>query len=117
MTAEAFELVEDFQRDAKCIETESVDEKKAGLLNRVAPLCVLPQDEEVQEEVWLELLASLHYLRHVAYRPAGSSRDFDDTFNTMCESKPQFNGLKNQAELAWNRLDEFGLITARNFTS
>ena len=117
LTAEAFELVEDFQQDETSVETAPIGKDKRAQLNKVKPLCEIPSGEDFEEGVWLELLASLHFLRHVAYRPAGSTRDFEDTFDTMCESKPQFAKLKGHAELAWGPLNEFGLIESRYFSA
>jgi len=58
---------------------------------------------------WLELLASIHYLLHIAYLP-GTSRT---TLNNISErlrayGKGKFNG--NQVNAAWQALENVGLI-------
>lgn len=65
---------------------------------------------------WLELLASLHYLRHIAYRPQGATRNFDEVFGLLIQSKPQFAKRKEEARAAWKRLDEFGLVKAKTLS-
>jgi len=65
---------------------------------------------------WLELLASLHYLKHIAYRPHGAKRDFDEVFELLIQSKPQFKKRKEEARAAWKRLDDFGLVRAKTLS-
>lgn len=72
-----------------------------------------PHGITVRGDEWLELLASLHYLRHIAYWPRLANRDFEAVFAKLIEAKPQFTHTRFQAQRAWDRLAEFGLIQAR----
>jgi hypothetical protein len=63
--------------------------------------------------IGFELLASLHYLRHIAYRPPGANREFNDVFVLLIQSKPKYADRKEDAHLAWKRLDQFGLVKAK----
>jgi len=82
-------------------------------LDRAAQLWQLPSSVPVSEDDWLELLASLHYLRHIAYRPGAPTADFDSVFQSLAKSKPQFAGMKREARAAWNRLERFGLTRSK----
>lgn len=82
-------------------------------LDKAKELWAVPPGFAGGNDDWLELLASLHYLRHIAYRPPGAKRDFDEVFDVLIQSKPQFAKRKEEARAAWKRLDEFGLIKAK----
>jgi uncharacterized protein YwgA len=64
----------------------------------------------VSESDWLELLASLHYVRHIAYNPKNTPRDFADAFQTVVACKPKFARREADARSAWEQLDRVGLI-------
>lgn len=64
----------------------------------------------ITESDWLELLASLHYLKHIAYWPGGAPREFDGVFKGLVGSKPRFKGRKADAHSAWDQLDRVGLL-------
>lgn len=82
-------------------------------LDRVGELAKQPDAFDGTSEEWIELLASLHFLRHIAYRPEGSDRGFEEAFRLLIESKPQFTAKETQALQAWDRLDESGLIHSK----
>jgi uncharacterized protein YwgA len=65
---------------------------------------------QLSESDWLELLASLHYVRHIAYNPEGKPRDFVAAFATVVECKPKFSGRDGDARAAWEQLQSVGLI-------
>lgn len=72
-----------------------------------------PSDFALGDDSWLELLASVHYLRHIAYRPHGATRGFDEVFELLIQSKPHFANRKKEARQAWKRLDQIGLVEAK----
>ncbi|HEY4311886.1 MAG TPA: hypothetical protein VGN12_20730 [Pirellulales bacterium] len=77
---------------------------------RAHQLWTLPQGTSVQPDAWLEVLASLHYLKEVAYWPSSADKSFDAVFAKLIESKPQFTDRKELAKQAWDRLAEYFLI-------
>ncbi len=83
-------------------------------LEEAKKLCQKADNFTDSTDDWLELLASLHFLRHIAYRPTGKTMDFDAVFDKLIESKPKFTNRKSDAQLAWDQLDEFGLIEAKS---
>ena len=66
---------------------------------------------------WLELLASLHYLKHIAYRRPG----LDDLFLENAAEVLERNGkdyfTEQQIERAWQTLSHTGLIDDKYFPS
>lgn len=68
---------------------------------------------EIGDDDWLELLASLHFLKHIAYWPKGGKREFADVFKALIESKRQFKGRKADAKKAWEQLGRVGLLKSK----
>ncbi|MEK6797765.1 MAG: hypothetical protein AABZ12_02235 [Planctomycetota bacterium] len=64
----------------------------------------------IDEDDWLELLASLHYLKHIAYMGRNARRDFDEIWQALIDSKPRFKGRKHDAQQAWQQLGRVGLL-------
>jgi uncharacterized protein YwgA len=68
------------------------------------------QPPQITESEWLELLASLHYVRHIAYNSKKTPREFADAFGTVVECKPKFAEREADARAAWKQLQRVGLI-------
>jgi uncharacterized protein YwgA len=68
--------------------------------------------ESVNLGTWLELLASLHYLKHIAYWP-GKSPTKEQIFKKLVKTKPQFAGKSDLVERGWQRLNQLGLLGNR----
>ena len=66
----------------------------------VRELLPVPEDVDLSEARWLELLASLHYL---ASRSSGP-RDFEQAWGRLQGTKPNL-GNARQAEVAWRGLE------------
>ena len=82
-------------------------------LNLLYTIVNLPDSPQTSEPEWLELLASLHYLKHIAYWPGKMNPDFEEIFKKLGESKPHFQDKRELAQLAWQRLEGVGLITTK----
>ncbi len=82
-------------------------------VEKAEKLWASPSGLTVSRDQWLELLASVHYLKHIAYFPKGNVKDFDAVFAALVAAKPQFKDRKPDVRKAWDRLDEFGLIAAK----
>lgn len=113
LTETAFALIDDISTGDREFDKYSLHTETARKVKKANTLCTPPDNFQGSDEDWIELLASLHYLRHIAYRPKNAIRDFDDTFQELIETKPRFTNLKAQARQAWARLDEFQLIAKR----
>jgi len=64
----------------------------------------------ISKSDWVELLASLHYLKHIAWWPKGTQTYFECIYRGLVENKPRFKGRKSDARAAWDHLNEVGLI-------
>ncbi len=105
----AFNLREEVKYDDEFnnYELNSKTESKFGILDKIVSL---PDTLETNESEWLELLASLHYLKHIAYWAGKDKPEFDEVFEKLKESKPHFSDKIDLAKTAWKRLDDTGLV-------
>jgi len=68
--------------------------------------------ENVDSRSWLELLASLHYLKHTAYWPKNSPTK-EQIFKKLVKTKPQFADKPDLVEQGWQHLEQIGLLENR----
>ena len=113
LTADAFLLRDEIADGERDFEKYALREDVSGRLERATALSERPAAFRGSEAEWLELLASLHYLRHIVYCPGGERPDFPKAFGLLAETKPQFAERKSDAKLAWQQLDDAGLIKAK----
>ena len=113
LTADAFLLRDEITDGEHDHKKYTLRENISERLDRATGLSKPRAGFRGSEAEWLELVASLHYLRHIVYCPGGERPDFDKSFELLAETKPQFAGRKGDAMLAWQRLDETGLIKAK----
>jgi len=113
LTEDAFALKDEIAEGVADHEDYQLLDEVTEVLDRAKELWEKPREPAISDDDWLELLASLHYLRHIAYRPPGAKRDFDEVFTLLVKSKPQLTNKKLPARRAWKRLDEFGLVQAK----
>lgn len=115
LTADAFRLRDDLFREDDEFEKEKLNSRVRETLAR-APEIWSGRPDGVDEPTWLELLASLHFLKHIAYWPDKKDpkhRTFDAVFKSLAETKPRLKNARQTARRAWNRLAEVGLITSK----
>ena len=105
---DAFTLKEEIKYDDEfnAYELKSETKSKFDALKKMEN----PPSPVKSKHEWLELVASLHYLKHIAYWPGKDKPEFEEVFEKLTESKPQFKGKESLAKAAWQRLDEVGLI-------
>lgn len=96
-----------YDDDFNNYELNSKTNSKFNTLNKIVSL---PDTPETSEPEWLELVASLHYLKHIAYWRGKDKPEFEEVFEKLGESKPHFKGKKELAKVAWERLDDIGLV-------
>lgn len=111
LTEDAFALIDDVRSGDKEYEHFTLLDDTVAKIRGTNRLCRLPKGFDGADEDWIELLASLHYLRHIAYRPKGTKREFGETFQELIATKPRFVPMEKQARQAWEVLDEGGLIS------
>ena len=109
------ELTRDAFRAKEQIDDEEDDYKRETLapfakkLTQKAKTIWANRPDNIDEDDWLELLASLHFLKHIAYMGKNARRDFGDVWKALIDSKARFRGRREEADQAWHRLEEMGL--------
>jgi len=101
------EEIKDGDDEFNDYELNSKTKEKSIILGEIERL---PDELKTRPDEWLELVASLHYLKHIAYWGGKDNPEFDEVFQKLVNSKPHFEGKEDLARLAWSRLNEVGLI-------
>jgi len=109
LTQEAFLLRDEIDSDEEDYEKHELTNIAKKKIEKAKVIWESPSGVSVEPGMWVELLASLHYLKHIAYWP-GNDVNRDKIFQKLIEAKPQFTGQSQLIEKAWYRLDEIGLI-------
>lgn len=110
LTEDAFTMRDELSAGDKDADNYELSTDGVTKIKKALELCALPKTIKIEQDKWLELLASLHYLKHIAYWDAKTDKNFDAVFAKLVDSKPHFSGARAEAQSAWNRLGEFGLI-------
>lgn len=113
LTEDAFTLKDELAAGDTDHEQYQLSDEAVATVRKAEQLWTKPDGLSVSLDHWLELLASVHFLKHIAYWPKGTGKDFDAVFAALVTAKPQFKDRKADVRKAWNRLDEFGLIAAK----
>lgn len=113
LTADVFSLKAQMELGDEDYRREQLAPEVAQLASK-APTIWANRPANITESDWLELLASLHYLKHIAWWPKGKTpTDFDGAFRGLVESKPRFADRKADAYVAWGQLANVGLVESR----
>ena len=75
----------------------------------------LPPDTQIDEAEWVELLASLHYLKMIAYWSEEPSKK--SVIEKLLNVKSQFRGNQELIEKAWSRLENFKLLNKKSLAN
>ncbi len=112
LASDTFTLRDEIEYDDEFTnyELNSKTKNKLGTLKNIVDL---PDTPTTNEPEWLELLASLHYLKHIAYWSGKNNPEFEEVFEKLAESKPHFADKKDLAIAAWKRLDNVGLVQGK----
>jgi len=109
LASDTFALRDEIEYD-KEFEDYNLNTQTESKLELLHTIVSLPDSQGTDEPEWLELLASLHYLKHIAYWPGKNDPEFEEVFNKLVESKPHFADKKNLAIAAWKRLGSVRLV-------
>ena len=71
---------------------------------------------EIDEETWAEVLASLHYLKHIAYWKSATQKTKDAVIDKLKDLKPRFKQKSALLEEAWQALSSFNLDKNKELT-
>ena len=109
LTSDTFSLRDEIKYDQE-YDDYQLNSKTMDKLGILGKFINLPDNPATNGPEWLELLASLHYLKHIAYWPGKNNPAFEEVFEKLVESKTHFADRENLATVAWKRLDDIGLI-------
>ncbi|OHB81398.1 MAG: hypothetical protein A2Z38_02895 [Planctomycetes bacterium RBG_19FT_COMBO_48_8] len=112
LASDTFSLRDEIEYDDEFTNYE-LNSKTKNKLGTLKNLVDLPDTLTTNEPEWLELLASLHYLKHIAYWSGKNNPEFEEVFEKLAESKPHFADKKDLAIVAWKRLDNVGLVQGK----
>jgi len=108
LTSDAFRLQELARDGVRGVEGKTLNAIARRLASSATSIwCDAPAG--MGDDDWLELLASLHYLKHISYWPSDQPRGFDAVFEALVDSKPRFKARRDDAQRAWQRLEKVGL--------
>jgi uncharacterized protein YwgA len=113
LTEDAFTLKDELASGEKDHEQFALSDEAEAKIGKAERLWETPSGLGVSRDQWLELLASVHYLKHIAYFPKAATKDFAAVFKALTAAKPQFKDKEDDVRKAWVRLDEFGLIASK----
>src|SRR2546421_10312433 len=91
LTKDYFALSEAISSGDREYESHALGPTSKAQLHRIASLCLVPANVAASQEDWLELLASLHYLRTVSGYSHAKSQD------VLRVQKPHLAHLVNEA--------------------
>ena len=112
LASDTFSLRDEIEYD-KEFDDYQLNSKTLDKLGTLGKIVNLPDNLTTNESEWLELLASIHYLKHIAYWPGKNNPEFDKIFEKLGQSKPHFRDKRQLAEVAWKQLVEVGLVNKK----
>ncbi len=109
LTQDAFLLRDEVDSSEDDYEKYELTDTAKKKIEKAKAAWKAPSGLRVQSGMWVELLASLHYLKHIVYWP-GNDVTRDKIFQKLIETKPQFTDQPQLIKKGWDRLNEIGLI-------
>lgn len=114
LTRDLFELCSSEREYKEAVHGYSFDRTIKKYLEKSKQLLSKPKGIELQDELWYELLASLHFLKHFVFLKPELGRDFDSLYEVLPGDK-QERFSKDTARKGWNFLNDKGLIENKEF--
>jgi len=113
LTSDAFLLIEQINAGETDYKGFSLSPRAERRIQDAGKLWNRPDGVGCPDEVWLELLASLHYLKHIAYWPSAGPRTLNAVLGKLVRCKPHLSKFRRDAQAAWRHLDDLGLIDSK----
>ena len=107
LTQDAFLLKDEISADEKEYEEYELNSLTKENIGKAKEIWEVENATSIDPGAWIELLASLHYLKHIAW-PRTDSKE--NIFQKLIKAKPRFANQHELIKNAWERLNEFGLI-------
>ena len=112
LTRDAFSLKDELESAEKDHEGYKLSDSSLEKIGKTKEIWETPSGVSVDSPTWVELLASLHYLKHIAYWP-GNQVSRKTIFSKLLEAKPRFVDRGELVQSAWDRLGEVRLLDRR----
>ena len=109
VTEDAFLLKEDIKSNEEDYKEYHLSDSAKEKVEKAKQIWALESEESIGAVEWVELLASLHYLKHIAYWPIKPVTK-EHIFDKIEKTKPAFEGRHDLMQKAWDRLNCVGLI-------
>jgi hypothetical protein len=111
LTDNLFELKSDYRLYDDLSSRYDLADDIIPLIRKCKTLLRKPQNVDLDTAFWYELLASLHYLKHITYIPGVNNQEktFDIVYKYLPSRKKEIFDRK-QAKIAWDFLKKYGLI-------
>ncbi len=109
LTENAFLLKDEIESGENDYDEYVLSKPAKDNIEKASTIWGLEGEGNRESGLWLELLASLHYLRHIAYWPQKNVTK-DTIFEKLVVAKPLFKDKAQLMEKAWERLDKCGLL-------
>jgi len=97
LTRDAFTLKEELASGEEDYEDYELRQDALLRLRKAEEIWEVPGDVSVEPKIWVELLASLHYLKHVAYWP-GSNVTTEAVFAKLVTVHGYFDGTGRRTQ-------------------
>ena len=115
LTQDAFTLKDELAWDGDEYREYELRHDVVKKLEKAEGIWNVPSGLSVDSEIWVELLASLHYLKHIAYW-SGNNITREMIIEKLKKTKPQFSDKPELINKAWERLNEVGLLDSACLT-
>jgi uncharacterized protein YwgA len=108
LTAAGFEIDKHREEIEEYARNYELSPEVKGKLAQFKSMISQPAPEGLNQESWLELLASMHYLARVAYARNQQDREYEQVSSRLRQLKPWYK--KEHTAQAWALLTSYGLI-------
>lgn len=109
LTEVAFEVEQNRDTLAERAKSAKLQPWAEGLLQEYRDWVNSRKPGDVSSAMWLEILASLHYLRHITPRLRTSDTTKEKVIQDLLFRKPALEKYRKVIETAWSALEDVGL--------
>jgi uncharacterized protein YwgA len=115
LTEDVYLLKGELEKEENEYKEYELNEKAKECIKKAKKILDLPPDTQIDEAEWVELLASLHYLKMIAYWSEEPSKK--SVIEKLLNVKSQFRGNQELIEKAWSRLENFKLLNKKSLAN
>ena len=109
LTKDLFNISSNLSTLNNIIKKYSFSDDIKPLIRKSKKLLEKPSNINLSDAEWYELLASLHYLKHIAFIPNAKNKDFEEVYKALPGDKRK-RFTRSAAEAGWKFLEKHNLI-------